>query len=114
VKRDLHDLLNAAGERPPYVLVGASRGGMLIRLYLLDYPDQVTGLVFVDPSTEDRLFTMLNGEGVLIARHSARSSCARRFRPVRLRYRAGIHRLARHSIACQLSSIRRASSWIRG
>ena len=25
------------------------------------------GFVFVDPSTEDRLFTMLNGEGVLIA-----------------------------------------------
>jgi quinohemoprotein ethanol dehydrogenase len=65
--QDLRDLLKAAGERPPYVLVGASRGGLLVRAYLLDYPDDVIGLVLVDPSSEDRLFTMLDGQGVLIA-----------------------------------------------
>jgi pimeloyl-ACP methyl ester carboxylesterase len=64
---DLHTLLDRANERAPYVLVGASRGGLLLREYLADYPQDVVGLVFVDPSTEDRLFTMLNGEGVLIA-----------------------------------------------
>ncbi len=65
--RDLHDLLSAAGERPPFGMVGASRGGLLVRAYLLDYPDEVAGLVLVDPSSEDRLFTMLHGEAVLIA-----------------------------------------------
>ena len=65
--RDLHTLLNAAGEHAPHIMVGASRGGLLIREYLADYPDDVAGLVFVDPASEDRLFTMLNGEGVLIA-----------------------------------------------
>ncbi|HET9371952.1 MAG TPA: alpha/beta hydrolase, partial [Vicinamibacterales bacterium] len=64
---DLHALLAAAAEKPPYVLVGASRGGLLVRTYLAAYPDEVVGFVFVDPSSEDRLFTMLNGEGVLIA-----------------------------------------------
>jgi pimeloyl-ACP methyl ester carboxylesterase len=69
--RDLKALLQAAGERPPYVLVGASRGGLLIRNYLLEYPDDVAGLVFVDPASEDRLFTMIDGKGVAIAEVTA-------------------------------------------
>jgi pimeloyl-ACP methyl ester carboxylesterase len=69
--RDLKALLQAAGERPPYVLVGASRGGLLIRNYLLEYPDDVAGLVFIDPSSEDRLFTMIDGKAVAIAEVTA-------------------------------------------
>ena len=65
--RDLHTVLVAGGERPPYVMVGASRGGLLVRAYVLDYPDEVAGLVLVDPASEDRLYTMFNGDGVLIA-----------------------------------------------
>ena len=64
---DLHRLLRASGERPPYVLVGASRGGLLIRRYLADYPSDVAGLVFVDPATEDRLWIMLGGRALLFA-----------------------------------------------
>ena len=44
----------AAREPAPYVLVGASRGGLLIRGYLAAYPDEVAGLVFIDPASEDR------------------------------------------------------------
>jgi pimeloyl-ACP methyl ester carboxylesterase len=64
---DLHRLLAAAGERPPYVMVGASRGGLLVRAYTLAHGSDVLGLVLVDPATEDRLFTMLNGQAVLLA-----------------------------------------------
>jgi len=64
---DLHALLTAAKESAPFVLVGASHGGLLIRHYLAQYPAEVTGLVFVDPSTEDRLFSMVRGEAFLIA-----------------------------------------------
>ena len=64
---DLHTLLGAAGEKPPYVMVGASAGGQYVRLYQLDHPGEVVGLVFVDPSTEDRLFTMYQQRAVLIA-----------------------------------------------
>src|SRR5262245_50483439 len=67
VVADLHALLAAAGEKPPYVLVGASMGGVYVRLYQLDYPDEVVGLVFVDPSTEDRLFAMYQQRAVTIA-----------------------------------------------
>lgn len=69
--QDLHDLLRAAGERPPYVLVGASRGGLFIRDYQADRPADVAGMVFVDPSTEDRLFTEIRGRTVLIAKVTA-------------------------------------------
>jgi pimeloyl-ACP methyl ester carboxylesterase len=64
---DLHALLTAAKEPAPFVLVGASHGGLLIRRYLAHYPAEVAGLVFVDPSTEDRLFSMVRGEAFLIA-----------------------------------------------
>ena len=64
---DLHTLLTVAGERPPYVMVGASRGGLFIRAYVADYPTEVVGLVFVDPTTEDRLFTVIDGRDVRIA-----------------------------------------------
>jgi pimeloyl-ACP methyl ester carboxylesterase len=47
---DLHALLGAAGERPPYVLVGQSLGGALVRLYRLRYPNDVGAMVLVDPS----------------------------------------------------------------
>jgi pimeloyl-ACP methyl ester carboxylesterase len=65
--QDLHALLNAAGERPPFVMVGASLGGILVRLYQADYPGDVVGLVLVDPSSEDRLFTYYQGQAVTIA-----------------------------------------------
>lgn len=68
---DLHTLLQKAGERGPYVLVGASRGGLLVRSYLESYPDDVAGFVFVDPSTEDRLFTMIDGQAIAIAEATA-------------------------------------------
>ena len=45
---DLHGLLRAAGEEPPYVLAGYSFGGLLSLLYAGTYPDEVDGIVLVD------------------------------------------------------------------
>lgn len=45
---DLHGLLLAAGEQPPYVLAGYSFGGLLSLLYAGTYPDEVDGIVLVD------------------------------------------------------------------
>ena len=36
--------------KPPYILVGHSWGGPRIRMYAAMYPDEVAGLVFVDPT----------------------------------------------------------------
>src|SRR6266480_1964189 len=49
---DLHALLIAAREPGPYVLVGHSWGGLIARLFASTYPDQVSGLVLVDPASE--------------------------------------------------------------
>src|SRR6266481_4186466 len=49
---DLHALLSAAGEAGPYVLVGHSYGGLIVRLYASTYPKDVSGLVLVDALTE--------------------------------------------------------------
>jgi pimeloyl-ACP methyl ester carboxylesterase len=69
--QDLNALLQRAGESGPYVLVGASRGGLLVRQYLREHPVDVAGLVLVDPSSEDRLFTMIDGQAIAIAEVTA-------------------------------------------
>jgi pimeloyl-ACP methyl ester carboxylesterase len=68
---DLHALLTAAREPAPYVMVGASRGGLLVRGYLAAYPDEVAGFVFIDPSTEDRLYVMVGGKPMAVAEMTA-------------------------------------------
>ena len=50
---DLHRLLTAAAIKPPYVLVGASYGGLNVRLYADTYPEEVVGMVLVDSTSED-------------------------------------------------------------
>ena len=50
---DLHALLGKAGIQPPYVLVGHSYGGGNVQLYTFRYPDEVKGLVLVEPAHED-------------------------------------------------------------
>ena len=49
---DLHALLQAAAIPTPYVLVGHSTGGLIIRLYASTYPKEVTDLVLVDAISE--------------------------------------------------------------
>ena len=46
--RDLHRLLDAAGVEPPYVLLGASFGGLISYTYAATYPDEVVGMVLLD------------------------------------------------------------------
>ena len=45
---ELHDVLAAAGARPPYLFVAHSYGAMIVRVFALEYPEQVAGVVFID------------------------------------------------------------------
>lgn len=52
---DLNAVLAAAAVDPPYVLVGASFGGMIVTYYAATHPDDVVGVVLLDvpaPSAE--------------------------------------------------------------
>jgi pimeloyl-ACP methyl ester carboxylesterase len=54
--KDLRNLLKSAHVAPPYVLVGHSSGGLRVRRYTRNYPDQVAGLVFVDSAHEEQIW----------------------------------------------------------
>jgi pimeloyl-ACP methyl ester carboxylesterase len=56
---DLHALLHAAHMPAPYVLVGHSTGGLIVRLFASMYPKEVAGLVLVDALPE-RLKTLMS------------------------------------------------------
>jgi pimeloyl-ACP methyl ester carboxylesterase len=61
---DLRKLLRAAGEKNPYVLVGASIGGIFIRAYQRSFPDEVACLVFTNSS--NRVGRSVKGNAGLI------------------------------------------------
>jgi pimeloyl-ACP methyl ester carboxylesterase len=48
ITEDLHTLLRNSGQRPPYVLVGHSLGGLNMWAYAANFPGEVAGLVLVD------------------------------------------------------------------
>lgn len=52
---ELHALLSRLNLTAPYVLVGASYGGIIVRLYTSLYRNEVAGLVFVDSSHEQQV-----------------------------------------------------------
>jgi pimeloyl-ACP methyl ester carboxylesterase len=52
--QELHRLLGTAGIPGPYVLVGHSFGGLLVRLYAARHPQEVAGLVLVDSAHEEQ------------------------------------------------------------
>ena len=56
---DLHGLLDAAGIPTPVVLVGHSIAGLDLRLHAGRYPEDVAGMVFVDPSVVGQIAAML-------------------------------------------------------
>jgi len=58
---ELHTLLERAGERPPFVLVGQSYGGWLVRTYRTAYPSEVAGMILVDAGEDDPERVMPNG-----------------------------------------------------
>ena len=49
---NLHTLLEVAEVPGPYVLVGHSLGGLMVRVYAATYPEEVAGLVLVDAFPE--------------------------------------------------------------
>jgi pimeloyl-ACP methyl ester carboxylesterase len=46
---ELHEMLESAGIKPPYVLVGHSFGGLVMRRFATLFPEEIAGVVLVDP-----------------------------------------------------------------
>jgi pimeloyl-ACP methyl ester carboxylesterase len=61
---DLHLALEKAGERPPYVLVGHSAGGINVLIYTRKFGTEVAGLVLVDASHPEQWVRLKNELGM--------------------------------------------------
>jgi pimeloyl-ACP methyl ester carboxylesterase len=53
VTTELHSLLTNAGIAAPYIMVGHSAAGLYARMYAAEYPEEVAGMVLVDPGHPD-------------------------------------------------------------
>lgn len=67
IAKELHLLLEKANAPKPYILVGHSFGGTLVRFFVNKYPEDVAGVVLVDSQCPDdekylspELFKMVN------------------------------------------------------
>jgi pimeloyl-ACP methyl ester carboxylesterase len=52
---ELRDLLRAAGEAPPYILVGHSFGGLNAIMFAHKFPNEVAGILLVDASLPEMM-----------------------------------------------------------
>jgi pimeloyl-ACP methyl ester carboxylesterase len=68
---ELHTLLKKAGLRPPFVLVGHSYGGILVRLYAFTYPEEVAGIVLLESGHERGVQVLRNGQLVRLVETAA-------------------------------------------
>lgn len=95
IAAELHELLRRTPVDPPYVLVGHSFGAFTMRLYAHRHPDDVAGLVLVDPAHPEEWMTVVPGEaqrlarGVTLCRQGARIARLGIARGVSLLVRSG-------------------------
>jgi pimeloyl-ACP methyl ester carboxylesterase len=68
---ELHALLGEARVRGPYVLVGHSIGGLLVRLFTDRYPDDVAAVVLVEPTHESAVLGVPRFGGMVRLREKA-------------------------------------------
>ncbi|WP_195575843.1 alpha/beta hydrolase [Paenibacillus sp. 1001270B_150601_E10] len=61
--RELRSLLSQLNISPPYILVGHSYGGMIMRLFAAESPEEVSGVVLVDSTHESRFLGPAMNQG---------------------------------------------------
>jgi pimeloyl-ACP methyl ester carboxylesterase len=65
---ELHALLDRATIPPPFVLVGHSFGGLVVRLYAARHADDVAGLVLIEPAIPEEWARPASDQRALIER----------------------------------------------
>jgi pimeloyl-ACP methyl ester carboxylesterase len=53
--RELHSLLDQAGVKPPFVLAGHSAGGLYVREYAREFPNEVVGVALIESSSPQQI-----------------------------------------------------------
>jgi len=62
ISEDLHSLLRSMQVPVPYILVGHSFAGYITRAYANRYPEEIAGLVLVDPLTPEEWLSPTSGQ----------------------------------------------------
>ncbi len=65
---ELHELLRVDAVPRPYLLVGHSFGGLVMRLFASRHPDDVAGLVLIEPAIPEEWVDPTEAQRALIAR----------------------------------------------
>jgi pimeloyl-ACP methyl ester carboxylesterase len=65
IAAQLHALLQAAGEKPPLLMIGASAGAFYVRQFYSDHADEVAGIVFSDGSVPEQVQALSYGRDSL-------------------------------------------------
>jgi len=92
---ELHAMLENAGIKPPYVLVGHSFGGLVMRRYAAMFSEEVRGVILVDPMRLDEWPPLNSGKQAVLDRGTRLSGYAI---PIA---RFGLARLAVTSLLCR-------------
>jgi pimeloyl-ACP methyl ester carboxylesterase len=104
IVEELRLLLDRAGVPGPYILVGHSFGGLTTRLFAARYPDEVAGLVLVDPVGPGEWVPLTERErrrlagGAKLCRRAAGLARLGVTRFVALLARVGAHTIARVAV----------------
>lgn len=97
---ELHTMLELSGIKPPYILVGHSFGGLVMRRYATMYPEDVAGVVLVDPMRCEEWPPLNPGNQHMIERGKKLSTYAipiARFGLARLAITSFLHRAGKPS-----------------
>jgi pimeloyl-ACP methyl ester carboxylesterase len=105
---ELRELLQRADVPGPYVLVGHSFGGLVVRRYAAMYPDEVSGVVLVDPMRTEEWPPVNESQRALLERGIRMAGYGI---PVA---RFGLARLATTSLLCRSGKASRAFSRAAG
>jgi len=105
---ELRELLRRADIPGPYVLVGHSFGGLVVRRYAAMYPDDVVGVVLVDPMRAEEWPPVNESQRALLERGIRMAGYGI---PVA---RFGLARLATTSLLCRSGKASRAFSRAAG
>lgn len=55
IVRDLHALLDTAGVARPFILAGHSAGGLYVREYVFEHPEEIAALVLIESSSPHQI-----------------------------------------------------------
>jgi pimeloyl-ACP methyl ester carboxylesterase len=71
IARGLHAALRNARVPGPYILLGVSQGALHVIVYASQYPDEVAGVVLVEPQHPDAFFRLPDGRRMQLAQSIA-------------------------------------------